>query len=147
MFQHLLVPMDGSETSFLAADKALDMAKRMQAKVTLMHAVDPYPFVGYGEGSAEAQVHYLNAANATANKIFYTVSEKAKIAHVPIDTQIAETSNTAKGIVDAASACGADVIVMGTHGRDMWSRMVVGSVTQRVLAQTKIPVLAVRSDE
>jgi nucleotide-binding universal stress UspA family protein len=147
MFQHLLVPMDGSETSFLAADKAIDMAKRMQAKVTLMHAVDPYPFAGYGEGSKEAQTHYLMAANETANKLFYTVSEKAKLAHVPVDTRIAETSNTARGIVDAASECGADVIVMGTHGRDTLSRAVVGSVTQRVLAQTKIPVLAVRSDE
>jgi nucleotide-binding universal stress UspA family protein len=144
MFNHLLVPMDGSECSYMAADKALDMARRMQAKVTLLHAIDPYPFVGYGEGAADAQIHYLGAGNAAANKIFSTVVEKAKGWHLALETQIAETSDTAKGITDAAIQCGADVIVMGTHGRDTISRMIVGSVTQRVLAQTKVPVLAVR---
>jgi nucleotide-binding universal stress UspA family protein len=147
MFKHILVPVDGSETSFLAADKALEIARDASACVTLVHAIDSYPYAGMGQAYGEAQTNYLSAANAAANRIFATITEKANVHNIPVDVRVVETSNSARGIVEAAESVHADVIVMGTHGRSTLNRMVVGSVTQRVLAQTKIPVLAIRSDE
>jgi nucleotide-binding universal stress UspA family protein len=147
MFEHILVPIDGSETSFLAADKALSMARQMSARITVVHAIDTYPYAGIGGAYGEAQANYLSAANAAAKKICSTVTDKADALRIPIDVRIVETNNVARGIVEAADALHADLIVMGTHGRKTIERMVVGSVTQRVLAQTKTPVMAVRSDE
>jgi nucleotide-binding universal stress UspA family protein len=147
MFKHILVPVDGSETSFLAADKALEIARDASASVTLVHAIDSYPYAGMGHAYGDAQANYLSAANAAASRIFATITEKANIHNIPIEVRIVETSNSARGIVEAAESVHADVIVMGTHGRSTLNRVVVGSVTQRVLAQTKIPVLVIRSDE
>jgi nucleotide-binding universal stress UspA family protein len=147
MFKHILVPVDGSETSFLAADKALEIARDASACVTLVHAIDSYPYAGMGHAYGEAQSNYLSAANAAAGRIFATITDKANLRNIPIEVRIVETNNAARGIVEVAESVHADIIVMGTHGRGKLNRMVVGSVTQRVLAQTKIPVLAIRSDE
>ena len=109
MFNHILVPVDGSATALQAVDTAIGLAKVHGCQVTAVFVVDPYPFTGVGTDVACGQADYLSAAMAVA-----------------------------------ADSAGADLIVMGSHGRKGLEKLVLGSVTQAVLSHTKRSVLVVR---
>ena len=65
-------------------------------------------------------------------------------AGVAVEIVVGEGHSVHNGIMEAAKATGADLIVMGSHGRKGLEKLVLGSVTQRVLADSMIPVLVVR---
>eukprot|EP01034_Spumella_vulgaris_P006328 gene6328-8059_t len=67
MFKHILVPVDGSNTSMLAVSKAAGLAKTFGSAVTAVYVVDPYPFTGVGADFAYGQAQYINAATSEAN--------------------------------------------------------------------------------
>jgi nucleotide-binding universal stress UspA family protein len=66
MFNHILVPIDGSETSMLAVSKASGLALAFGSRITLIHVIDNYPFIGVGADYALGQNEYLAAATAGA---------------------------------------------------------------------------------
>jgi nucleotide-binding universal stress UspA family protein len=115
MFNHILVPIDGSETSMLAVSKASGLALAFGSRITLIHVIDNYPFIGVGADYALGQNEYLAAATASANAAL------------------------ARGVA-------ADLIVMGSHGRSGIEKLLLGSVTQRVLQDANMPVLVVKGD-
>jgi nucleotide-binding universal stress UspA family protein len=61
MFKHILVPVDGSSTALLAMDKAIELAKAFGGRITAIHVIDQYPFVGIGADYAYGQTDYLAA--------------------------------------------------------------------------------------
>ena len=67
MFKHILIPVDGSETSMKAVAKAAALAKTFGSTVTALYVIDPYPFTGVGADFAYGQAQYLSAATAEAN--------------------------------------------------------------------------------
>lgn len=147
MFQHILVPVDGSHTAILAADAAINLARSLKAKITVMHVVHMYPYTGFGAGFAEGQSLYLSAANATANEAISAVRAKMEGAGVPVDSRVVESNVIWRGITGTATELGADVIVMGTHGRSKIDRLLLGSVTQRVLSHATVPVMVIHGDD
>ena len=66
MFNHILVPIDGSDTSMLAVSKASGLALAFGSRITLIHVVDNYPFIGVGADYALGQNEYLAAATSSA---------------------------------------------------------------------------------
>lgn len=64
---------------------------------------------------------------------------------VTVDTSVIEAHTAWRGIVEAGASLEADLIVMGSHGRNGLEKLVLGSVAQAVLSHTKLPVLVVRS--
>ena len=144
MFKHILVPVDGSETSMLAVAKAAGLAKTFGSAVTAVYVVDPYPFTGVGADFAYGQDQYLGAAKAEANAAVEAVAQRLTAAGLKADTRIVEAHAVWRGIADAAEAVGADLVVMGSHGRRGLEKLVLGSVTQSVLTQTQLATLVVR---
>lgn len=145
MFQHILVPVDGSDTSMLAVSKAAGLAKAFGSKVTVLYVVDPYPFTGVGADFAYGQTQYLSAATAEANAALDAAKAALQQAGVTnVTTVIGEGHAVHDGIVQALESTGADLIVMGSHGRRGIEKLVLGSVTQRVLGVVHKPVLVVR---
>ncbi|OIP18207.1 MAG: universal stress protein UspA [Comamonadaceae bacterium CG_4_9_14_3_um_filter_60_33] len=147
MFKHILVPVDGSETAQMAVDKASAMAKAFDSKVTVIYVIDPYPFTGVGTDFAYGQAEYLNAATAEANEAVKTAKESFTNDGVNVDSSVIEAHTAWRGIVDAGNSLQADLIVMGSHGRNALERLVLGSVAQAVLSHTKLPVLVVRDNK
>jgi len=147
MFKHILVPVDGSETAQMAVDKASAMAKAFDSKVTVIYVIDPYPFTGVGTDFAYGQAEYLNAATAEANEAVKTAKESFTNDGVNVDSSVIEAHTAWRGIVDAGNSLQADLIVMGSHGRNALERLVLGSVAQAVLSHTKLPVLVVRNNK
>ena len=144
MFKHILVPVDGSSTSMLAVARAAALARHFGSAVTALYVVDPYPFTGIGADFAYGQAQYLSAATAEANTALEAVKKAMQDAGVNADTVVGEGHAVHEGILRALESTGADLIVMGSHGRRGLEKLVLGSVTQRVLGVVHIPVLVVR---
>ena len=144
MFKHILVPVDGSETSLQAVSKAAELAKVFNSEVTAVYVLDPHPFTGVGADFAYGQAQYLSAATAEANKALEDVTERMKDTGVTVKTLVGEGHAIHEGIVRVGENVGADLIVMGSHGRRGLEKLVLGSVAQRVLQTAKVPVLVVR---
>ena len=145
MFKHILVPIDGSPTSELAVDKAIGLAKAFDSAVTTIYVVDPYPFTGVGADFAYGQGQYLNAAKAHATDSLAHARKTMEQAGVKVTTATVEAHSPWRGILEAAESGSADLIVMGSHGRNGIEKLVLGSVAQRVVSHTKLPVLLVRA--
>ncbi len=145
MFKHILVPIDGSDISMLAVSKATALAKTFGSAVTVLYVVDPYPFTGVGADFAYGQSQYLSAATAEANTALDAARAAITAAGVEVTTVVGEGHTVHDGIVSAVLSTGADLIVMGSHGRRGLEKLVLGSVTQRVLGAVHVPVLVVRT--
>lgn len=144
MFKHILIPIDGSETSMKAVAKAAGLAKAFGCPVTALYVIDPYPFTGVGADFAYGQAQYLSAATAEANTALEAAKSALEQAGVEAKTMVGEGHAVHDGIVRAVESCGADLIVIGSHGRRGLEKLVLGSVTQRVLGVVHVPVLVVR---
>lgn len=144
MFKHILVPVDGSATSLTAVSKAAELAQAFGSEVTAVYVLDPYPFTGVGADFAYGQAQYLSAATAEANKALEDVSQAMANSGVTVHTLVGEGHAVHEGIVRVAEKVGADLIVMGSHGRRGLQKLVLGSVAQRVLQTAHVPVLVVR---
>jgi len=143
MFKHILVPIDGSPTSLLAVDKAAGMAKAFGSKVTALYIIDPYPFTGVGADFALGQDQYLEASKAEATAAMEAAQARLTSAGVTAETSVTEAHAVWRGILDTAERVGADLLVMGSHGRRGLEKLVLGSVTQSVVSRTKITTLVV----
>ncbi|WP_180014676.1 universal stress protein [Acinetobacter sp. YH16031] len=143
-FEHILVPVDGSETSYAAVDKAVEIAKAFNSKVTVVQvlALDPYIAAEY---ITAAQTNDLVERARTA--ILKTLDEaKAKFAAAGIDaeTQLLEGQVIYSEIVKAAESLNTDLIVIGSHGRTGFKKLFLGSVAQSILGQANVPVMVIR---
>ena len=121
-----------------AADYAIALAKNYEARLTLLHVVEPVALMGY-----EVPV---NVADLTASMASSARTELAKICKraegkgVRVESMI-RTGNTDLEIARIIKSGKANLVVMGTHGRRGFERWFVGSVTERLLRRTSVPLL------
>ena len=147
MFKNILLATDGSDISARAAIMAVNLARVHGAKITAVYVMEPYPYLGIGEASPYGMQAYAAAAQklaADAHMAVETLCTQAGSAAVPLEARAIENVGAPTGIVQTAKAEGADLIVMGSHGRSGIARMMLGSVANRVLAESPVPVLVVR---
>jgi nucleotide-binding universal stress UspA family protein len=88
----------------------------------------------------------MTAAATSANKALARAEAAVVAGGVQCQRKIIEAHVVHEGILDAAEALGADLIVMGSHGRHGFEKLLLGSTTQRVLSHTELPVLVVRGE-
>ena len=145
MYKRILVPVDGSETSNRALVAALQMARETDGRVRLLHALDELAYLSSFEYSGQV----LEAARKGGAKALEDAMAIATASGVPSDHKMVEVSGQRLGEVVAQEArdWGADLIVIGTHGRRGVSRVLLGSGAEQVLRLAPVPVLAVRSSD
>ena len=144
MYRHLLIPTDGSELAERAVRHGLSLAKFVGAKVTAIIVEEPPPGWMSFVGVAEAAVEYAKQIKDHAASALDRVANAAKQAGVPCDTVQVQHVQPYEAIIATATDRGCDLIVMGSHGRSGLSAVVLGSVTNKVLTYTKVPVLVVQ---
>jgi nucleotide-binding universal stress UspA family protein len=145
MFKHILFATDGSPASANAAGLAVGLARTHGAALTALYVVDPYPYLGVGEANPLGFQAYMSAAMQHASQAHVEVANLcAQEPKVDLHVRTAEDVGAAAGIVEAARQCGADLIVVGSHGRTGISRLMLGSVAARVVAESPVPVLVAR---
>ena len=144
MFKHILIPVDGSPMAQKAVEIAVGLAQAFGGDVTLIYVIDPFPFTGLGSDFGYGQAEYLSAATAEADDAIQAAQQVLRVAGVRVETVVVNAHATWRGILDAATKLGVDLIVMGSHGRHGLEKLVLGSVTQRVLSHAHLPVFVVR---
>ena len=144
MFKHILLATDGSVSAEHAAQKALELARVHGADVTAVCVADPYPYVGIGEANPEGFQAYMGAAQTAATHTFNHLDRLAQAMGIPLKTWLIEDAQVVQGVLMVAEEVQADLIVVGSHGRSGVQRLILGSVAQKVVAQSPRPVLVVR---
>lgn len=148
MYKHILIAVDGSETSNLALKEAIKLAKEQQAALRLIHVVDettafmmveaPYPIA-----------EYQKALRKAGEKELADCAAIVRNAGLVPDTKLAVVETIAQRICDVineeAKQWPADLIVIGTHGRRGFNHLLLGSVAEGVIRLATKPVLIIRS--
>lgn len=142
--KRILVPLDGSDSSFQAARYAIKIAKMAKAEITFMHAVVNPPYVEY-KTAGLVITHYIEEAKRHAEMWYMNAGDIASKEGVRFSAEtILDIASAADSIVNYAESKKADLIVMGTHGRTGVKRFLLGSVASGVVAHAKCSVLVVR---
>ena len=147
MYDNLLVATDGSKLSEKAVAHAIDLAKRLGARLTVFHAAPEYPNPLYTEGvmaEMKSKKAYIAGAASSSAAMLDRIARRAAAVGVPCETHHALSRSPADAIVTAAKKYKCDAIVMGSRGHGGLKAFLIGSVTQKVLAQTKLPVIVAR---
>jgi nucleotide-binding universal stress UspA family protein len=142
MHNHLLVAIDGSELAFGALKEGLGIAKKFGARVTIVTVTEPWQSVLIGGTGVGAPLEDYDKANVDwASK---TLSEGKAVAEevgVKADTVHVKDSYPADGIIATAEQRDCDMIVMASHGRRGFSRLLLGSQANEIVTHSTVPVL------
>ncbi|MEP0824054.1 MAG: universal stress protein [Nitrososphaera sp.] len=142
--RQIIVPLDGSESSFQAARYAIKIAKMAKAEIIFMHAVVKPPYIEF-KGAGIALMHYIEEIKKYAETWYKSVGEIASKEGVKFSTDtILDVVSAPDAIVNYAQDKKADLIVIGTKGRSGIKRVLLGSVASGVVSHAKCPVLVVR---
>lgn len=142
MYKRILVPVDGSHTSGEAFAAALQMARESGGCVRAVHLLDEVEYVsGYGWAP-----DVLRAARMQAGCILDEALQAGRGSGVAVDSGLLDEPSQSLGQAVAAEALrwGADLIVLGSHGRRGVARALLGSGAEQVLRLAPVPVLVVR---
>lgn len=144
MYDKILVPTDGSSGVERAVSHAVDLAATHGATVHALYVVNT---ASYSSMPMETSwEHIREMLGEEGENALERVRELAGDADVPVETIITDGSPS-KEIVNYAEEEDCDLIVMGTHGRGGIDRLLLGSVAERVVRSSRVPVLTVRVGE
>jgi nucleotide-binding universal stress UspA family protein len=147
MFTNILLATDGSAASEQAAHLAVSLARERGARLIALYVIDPYPYLGVGEASAVGFQAYMGNAYEHAAQAHSRIAALcADGGNVDLHLRRGEDASAAETIVRTAVEEGADLIVVGSHGRTGISRLVLGSVAAKVVTQSPLPVLVARQN-
>jgi nucleotide-binding universal stress UspA family protein len=146
MFKHILLATDGSTASAHAGTLAVGLARAHGARLTALYVSDPYPYLGVGEANPMGYQAYAAAAQELAAQAHAQADALCREGGpvVAMQAKLLEGVTAASGIVQAAAEVGADLIVLGSHGRTGIVRLMLGSVATKVVAESPVPVLVTR---
>ena len=151
MFKKILIPTDGSPLSAQAANAGVSFARSSGAEVVALYVTQPFAatigFDGMAAAYAITDEAYEEAAREQADKYLKAVVDRAETAGVKAESHSVSNFNVADGIVQAAAEHGCDLIFIGSHGRSGLSRLLLGSVTAKVLSLAGTAVLVYRVKE
>ena len=147
MYDTILVPTDGSEHADPAVDHALNLAERYGATVHVLFVVDTsYPYADFDSpGVNWAAV--TEAMETQGEQATESIRERLEAHDLPTVTAVEQATSIHRAILDYADEHDADLIVMGTHGRRGLDRYLLGSVTEKVVRLSDVPVLTVKAQE
>lgn len=138
---NVLVPMDGSDPSRAALEHALETFP--DAEVTVLHVID----IGASHAYGGEMTYYIDTVREIgeelAEEIFEEAQEIADTYDQELSTRCVEGS-ASRSIVDVAEEAGVDHIVIGSHGRTGVTRILLGSVAERVTKRAPVTVTVVR---
>ncbi|ENV51959.1 Universal stress protein family [Acinetobacter junii CIP 107470 = MTCC 11364] len=143
-YQKILVAIDDSEISANVIQQAAQLAKALNSQITLVqimtldpYLADAYLRMGQSNELIERVRSYVQENLTKAQKQFEELGQT-------VATQVVEGFSVHEEIIKAAQNLEVDLIIMGSHGRTGFKKFILGSVAQKVLGESHIPVLIVR---
>ena len=144
LYKHILVPTDFSASSQRALDTAVSLAVAFGAKLTITHAceIPGYAYVGMMAPPIDYLTPLREAGDSLLQKTLASVRDR-----VPDVTAALRIGAPWQQTLEVAKEVGADLIVMGTHGRSGLALAFMGSVAEKVVRMSPIPVLTLRAED
>ncbi|RQH01982.1 universal stress protein [Natrarchaeobius oligotrophus] len=142
MYDRILVPTDGSSEVERALEYAFDLARAHDASIRAIYVVNA---AGYGGLPMETAWEGISDALREEGRAAVDRVEELAPDDVTVETAVLEGSPS-RVIVEEATPLECDLVVMGTHGRGGIDRLLLGSVTERVVRSAAVPVLTVNVD-
>jgi nucleotide-binding universal stress UspA family protein len=145
MFAHILLPTDGSLSTEPVIRKCVTFAKEIGARITGLYVVPEFHVLAYSPGIVnDSPERFQQDSEARARQILAQIELQAKEQAVPCDAVFVVGDEPYDTIIKVAGERGADLICMASHGRKGVKGVLLGSVTQKVLTHSQIPVLVFR---
>ncbi|MGG4052223.1 universal stress protein [Delftia tsuruhatensis] len=149
MYQHILVPVDGSPTSTKGLDEAIRLAKLSGGRLRLIHIIDDLSLALAMDAYSGVAGNWRNELHTHALTVLDMARDRAAAQGVSAEVVLRDIyKNTVhEQVLAEAADCHADLIVIGTHGRRGLGRWVLGSSAEQILRMAQVPVLLVRAPE
>lgn len=143
-FRHILVPVDFEPPSKRALEVAIDFAAKFESRLTVFHAWDTPPYVYAGLPYISANV-WSAMEEAAKQQLDATLTEARE--RLPRAQAVLARGPAAFEILAEIDRAKVDLVVLGTHGRRGLNRVLLGSVAERVVRGSSVPVLTVRGGD
>jgi nucleotide-binding universal stress UspA family protein len=141
----ILVSVDLAEGSDRVLDYALDFASKLGARLTLLHVYN-LPVYNFPDGSFVPTAEVASQVGDAARRSLDATVAQLKARGIELDGLL-RSGPTAQEICNVATEVGADLIIMGTHGRGAIGRAFLGSTANTVVRSAPVPVLTVRTTD
>jgi nucleotide-binding universal stress UspA family protein len=143
-FHKILLPYDGSSTSQRAMDMAFKLASGSPVKVRIVHSIDELAYISGYEYSPD----FFTMARDYGQKILDEALTKARTAGVDAEIKLIDLPAQRLGetVATEAREWGADLIVVGTHGRKGIGRVFLGSGAEQIIRLAPVPILVIRGE-
>ena len=143
-FKNILVPYDDSKCSLHAFKIATEIAKKFNSKLTVVTVVPRTYHASSLYANARYEEILLKEQRDSANSALSKVDSIAKKQGIKLAKYVLESNAVVKQIVSFAKSEKFDLIVMGTHGRTGWSKLIIGSVANGIIQTANCPALVVK---
>jgi nucleotide-binding universal stress UspA family protein len=142
-FHQFLIPLDGSPLAEQILEPTLALGALTGSAYTLVQIIDPLAQPGEVQIEYAAGLDYVitEDLHSTAEAYLSQVAARVQAHGYTVQTQVVIADHPAAALVDVAEASGADVIALTTHGRGALGRLLLGSVTDKVVRSAEIPIL------
>jgi len=138
-FESLLVPVDGSESADVALEHAIKLASVVDGTICLIHVVD-VSVVSWEHTGGQI----LDALERNGKRLLEDATDRIREAGIETGDGSVVTGHPSQAICEYATEHGVGCIVLGTHGRTGLRRFVLGSVAERVVRHSEVPVIATK---
>jgi nucleotide-binding universal stress UspA family protein len=146
MYDKILAPVDGSTTSNLGLQEAIKLARLCGARLALVHVVDLMSYNIAAAADAGMTAEVWQALKDGGQEILNQGQAAVQAAGLACETRLVEnlTGRVWELVLDEVKRSGANLLVLGTHGRRGVGRMLLGSDAEQIVRHTTVPVLLVR---
>jgi nucleotide-binding universal stress UspA family protein len=141
MFQRILVPLDGSSLAECVLPHILTIGKSFEAAITFLRVLDP---VGAVTRPRPVDPLDWQIRKAEAETYLHSLAERFQGSGLPIDVEVRE-GKAAESVIEYARSCGADLILLSSHGQSGISGWNISSVVQKIILRAQISVMIVRA--
>ncbi|MFB9279587.1 universal stress protein [Cohnella cellulosilytica] len=142
IFNHILVPYDGSEPAGRALDKAIQLARRdTGTRITVAHVINLLP-VAIGDMTFAQPESYQEEVRKQGEQIIENV--KQQVGELPGSDVVILAGSPASAILDYAESSACDLIIIGSRGLGAFRELMVGSVSHNVILHSPIPVMVMK---
>jgi nucleotide-binding universal stress UspA family protein len=145
-FKKILVPVDFSEFSDKAAEYALFLAEKYRADITLLHAIALFQGDFDDEEQLKMYEKIIEKKEEEREKKLASHKKTAKGRGIEVNSVLLRGISVASSILDYISDKDFDLVIMGTHGHTGFKSLLLGSVTEKVVRESPIPVLTIHKD-
>lgn len=146
MYQRILVPVDGSPTSNAGLSEAIKLAKLTSARMQVLHVVDEMPFSMSPDGYAAMSGDVFTMLKESGQAVLEQARLTVDAAGIPVEATLFDnlSARLCDRVAEQVQEWGAEVIVLGTHGRRGVGRILLGSDAEQIVRNAMVPVLLVR---